>query len=91
MYKKSFQNEKPPVFSVYDSSLEATKRKLREMRKNVCFAVVNRGRLWYNRLSTEQFAELSIWYDKWLDVTETLVIPETPAWINDKLKLEEIL
>ena len=91
MFKKTFQNDKVPVFSTYDSSITATKNKLRAMREKVCFTVINRGRLWYNKLTTEQFAELARWYDAWLEVTDTLKIPETPAWINDKLESEDIL
>lgn len=91
MFKKTFQNDTPPVFSKYDSSITATKNKLRKMREEQCFSVVNRGRLWYSRLSTEQYSELSAWYNAWLEVTDTLVIPKEPAWLNDKLEQEEIL
>lgn len=64
---------------------------LRQRRKNECFSVINRGKLWYDRLSYEQLAELKKWYQAWLDVTETLVTPSYPAWLNDKLAEEEIL
>jgi hypothetical protein len=90
MYKKSFQNDEPPVLSEYDSSITATKNKLRKMREEVCFPVINRGRLWYNKLTTEQFSELHAWYEAWLDVTDSLKIPKTPTWINDKLEQEDI-
>lgn len=66
---------------------------LRKRREKECFVVVNRGLLWYDRLSREQINELDEWYQKWLDVTETGVVPAAPSWINDKLtkELEEIL
>ena len=93
MHKKTFQTVAPVTKDAikYDSSLEATKEKLRKQRQDECFSVVNRGRLWYNRLSIEQYAELELWYDAWLNVTETLNIPKCPTWINDKLETEEIL
>lgn len=64
---------------------------LRERREKECFSVVNRGLLWYNYLSTEQRIELSKWYDAWLDVTITLVVPAKPLWLKDKLEKEEII
>lgn len=54
---------------------------LRAQRERICFPVINRGELWYSRLTEEQRAELEAWYQAWLDVTETKVIPETPDWI----------
>lgn len=93
MYKKTYQSAAPinTGKGPYDPSLEATKEKLRKLRTEKCYSVVNRGRLWYNRLTVEQYAELEIWYQKWLDVTDTLIIPEEPIWLNDKLETEEIL
>lgn len=54
---------------------------LRLQREKICFPIINRGELWYSRLTEEQKAELNTWYDAWLDVTETRVIPETPEWL----------
>ena len=64
---------------------------LRIERKRVCFPVINRGKLWYDMLSTEQLSELKKWYRDWLDAPQTLKYPEAPAWLNDKLEEEEIL
>ena len=66
-------------------------KQLREMREKLCFSVINRGKLWYERLSFEQLAELKDWYNAWLNVTETKVIPVAPSWINEKLPEEEIV
>lgn len=55
---------------------------LRSQREKVCFSYVNRGYLWYNKLTEGQKAELDVWYQAWLDVTETKVIPEKPEWLN---------
>lgn len=67
------------------------KDKLRKQRKDECFSVINRGKLWYDTLSYEQLAELKNWYFDWLDVTKTLVVPAKPKWLNDKIEREEII
>lgn len=54
---------------------------IRNLRQE-CFAIINRGELWYNRLSESQKQELDDWYQAWLDVTETKVIPKKPEWLN---------
>lgn len=55
--------------------------KLRRKREIECFSVVNRGKLWYDKLKVEQVQELDEWYMAWLDVTETLVEPKKPDWL----------
>lgn len=62
---------------------------LQKKREEICFPVINRGKLWYERLTNEQQGELRQWYQAWLDVTKTLVIPKTPDWINKTLSPEE--
>ena len=64
---------------------------LRKKREEICFQIINRGKLWYDSLSSEQYQELKDWYKKWLDVTETNIIPETPEWLNDKIVMEDII
>lgn len=54
---------------------------LRSQRNKACFPYVNRGEMWYSRLSAEQKKELDTWYQAWLDVTDTKVIPEMPEWL----------
>ena len=49
-------------------------------REAECFPI-NRGQLWYDRLSEKQKAELQVWYSDWL-VTDTLTAPEKPSWLN---------
>jgi hypothetical protein len=70
----------------HEIQLEQTRTKLRSQRKQKCFPIVNRGVCWYNDLSDQQKEELQNWYHAWLDVTDTLVVPETPSWIP----LEEV-
>lgn len=55
---------------------------LRFQREKKCFPIINRGALWYENLSEEQMAELNTWYQAWLNVTETKIVPETPDWIR---------
>ena len=57
---------------------------LREKREHDCFPIINRGKLWYDKLSQSQMDELEQWYQAWLDVTKTLIVPEPPAWINEQ-------
>lgn len=55
---------------------------LRHKREDICFSVINRGRLWYDSLNQNQLEELDRWYKQWLNVTITKTIPETPLWIK---------
>ena len=61
---------------------EAAKAEYRKRREVECFPIINRGQLWYDTLSAAQLAELKTWYQSWLDGTNTLAIPEKPAWLN---------
>lgn len=61
---------------------EKQKRQLRRLRETECFKIINRGILWYNTLTEDQKKELDTWYHQWLDVTETLAVPEVPTWIE---------
>ena len=64
-----------------DNELQQLKNNLRERREKECFAVVDRSPLWYNSLTVEQRSELQTWYNAWLVVTETLVVPDKPEWL----------
>ena len=61
---------------------EQTKSALRQRRETECFSVINRGQLWYEGISIPQLLELRSWYKAWLNVTETLVVPERPSWLE---------
>ena len=54
---------------------------LRHKREKQCFPYINRGQLWYGKLTDEQKSELDAWYQAWLDVTDTKNIPTAPAWL----------
>lgn len=87
------------VISVYLSLIKDNKLSgdekvlfnLRKRREEECFSVVNRGKLWYNNLTSEQYYQLKKWYNDWLDVTITRVPPIKPDWIDKKLEGEVIL
>jgi hypothetical protein len=57
-------------------------QELRVSRESECFAIINRGQLWYNSLTPEQLSQLDIWYKAWLDVTVTKEIPQMPIWLK---------
>lgn len=60
--------------------------KLRARREAECFPVINRGALWYDKLTEEQRAELSAWYEAWLDAPQTGVAPSKPTWLESVAK-----
>ena len=75
----------PNFDSEEDNKIETenTKQALRQRRQTECFSYVNRGQLWYATLSVKQLAELTLWYKAWLNVTETMSVPERPAWLEE--------
>ena len=62
---------------------------LRTRREKECFPIINRGKLWYNCLTDDQIAELNDWYFAWLNVTETMIVPVKPQWLDNKLERGE--
>lgn len=97
-------NVKPPVLDVddlyVDNALFFTvangdkKEYYRMRREQDCFPIINRGQLWYNHLTLAQKSELNDWYEAWLDITHTFVIPTAPSWLNNtlnKIEPEELL
>ena len=70
--------DKKKLQSVIDARIED---ELRLKRSKVCFPYINRGALWYSKLTDEQMDELSSWYQAWLDVTESKVVPDAPEWL----------
>lgn len=66
-----------------EKQLNAKKDELRYLRESECFSIVNRGQLWYSTLTLDKIGELTRWYKAWLDVTDTLEIPQKPQWITE--------
>ena len=59
-----------------------TDQNLKILRQIQCFDIIdNRSPMWYQRLTHEQTQELNNWYQAWLDVTETHIIPVKPEWL----------
>lgn len=61
---------------------EQLKEEYRQRRETECFTVINRGQLWYEGISLSQLLELRTWYKAWLKVTETMIVPDRPAWLE---------
>lgn len=61
--------------------LEKEKDILRLRRTIDCFSIINRGKLWYDSLSQQQLLELQAWYQAWLSVTDSLIVPDKPDWL----------
>lgn len=76
--KLSFKEDGSPFVEAVSANLPY----LRTRRENECFSIINRGQLWYNNLTSSQKNELSLWYENWLNVTETLEIPHKPEWLD---------
>lgn len=55
---------------------------LRLQREEECFPIINRGYLWYMHLSESQMQEMNAWYQAWLDVTVTQIVPQKPEWLQ---------
>ena len=59
-----------------------TIEELKNRRERECFRIVdNRSPMWYNNLSEQQKQELNAWYQAWLNVTTTKIIPIKPEWL----------
>lgn len=67
---------------MYDEDLGFDPGAIRWQRDNECFPIVNRGQLWYDGLTSDEYDELQEWYLDWLDAPMTGVIPEMPAWLK---------
>lgn len=61
---------------------EERKTEYRRRRETECFSIINRGQLWYEGISLAQLLELRQWYKAWLNVTDTMVVPEKPGWLE---------
>lgn len=78
------ENEIIRIYRLYteEQLKEKNLEKLRRQRETECFPIINRGKLWYDTLTAEEREELKAWYVTWLNVTETFVVPDKPAWLT---------
>ena len=58
---------------------------IRNQREIICFPVVNRGVLWYNKLLASQQDELNMWYEHWLEAPETMCVPQMPNFLQEEM------
>ena len=84
-YRSYYLSDKNTLMKSADKQLEINNERklvdLRHKREKQCFSYINRGYMWYNKLTDAQKNELDAWYQAWLDVTDTMVVPETPTWL----------
>ena len=74
---RRFQICEPP-----EPTEEEILNELRARREVECFPIINRGQLWYYTLTPPQIEELDDWYEDWLDITKTKIVPEKPNWLK---------
>lgn len=58
---------------------------IRRQREELCFPYINRGNLWYQRLSRERLEQLGQWYEAWLDAPQTLETPGRLPWLDEEI------
>lgn len=61
---------------------EGKREEVRYNREQKCFPIINRGKLWYDKLTDEQLKELGEWYEAWLNAPETMIEPADLEWIK---------
>lgn len=61
---------------------EGKREEIRYTREQRCFPIINRGKLWYDKLTDEQLKELGEWYVAWLNAPETMIEPADLEWIK---------
>lgn len=67
---------------IKEGAAELLKSVLRKRREKECFPVINRGELWYAKLTEVQKVELSVWYEAWLNAPQTGTVPVKPEWVK---------
>lgn len=78
------EEQKENILKIYPSVEGYILNDIRRKRQKECFDIINRGQPWYeNNVNTEERkTQLDIWYQEWLNATETKVIPTRPGWIK---------
>lgn len=77
---------------------EADKEALRARRQKECFDIISHGSFIIKLLEnvadipsfTQRLNEFQQWYQGWLDVTETNIIPQYPTWIQQLINYKSI-
>lgn len=60
---------------------DRVRKVIRRLREKKVFPLIDRP-LWLKSLTDTQLAEIEAWRQAWLDAPNTLVIPETPSWLE---------
>lgn len=76
------RDEKGRRFQVVQNVQQDISQRLRMEREEVCFPVINRGKLWYENLTQEQYEQLKVWYVQWLDAPQLKTRPKDLEWLN---------
>lgn len=76
------RDEKGRRFAVVENERPQLCDIIRARREGECFSFVNRGKVWYDTLTSSQEKELATWYQSWLDAPQTQVVPTKPKWLN---------
>lgn len=63
---------------------ERARNVIRRLREKKVFPLIDRP-LWLKNLTDTQIAEIEAWRQAWLDAPNTLVIPDTPSWLEVKV------
>ena len=63
---------------------ERARNVIRRLREKKVFPIIDRP-LWLKSLTDTQLAEIEAWRQAWLDAPNTLVIPNTPSWLEVKI------
>lgn len=77
----SYKIENGKFIKIKDES-ELRANAIRTRREKECFPIINRGGLWYDKLTDEQKTELSAWYEAWLDAPATGIMPGLLTWVK---------
>lgn len=77
----SYKIENGKFIKIKDES-ELRTNAIRTRRERECFPIINRGALWYEKLTEEQKTELSAWYEAWLDAPATGIMPGLLTWVK---------
>lgn len=85
--------DSPPIFDEL-KYIEDQKNQeidaLRRRRENECFEICDRA-VWYDTLTDAQKTDVRTWRQAWLEVTDTLIVPKQPHWLQEKNNSNEVV
>ena len=76
------KDEKGRRFQIVKNPQKDIAQMLRFERDEVCFPIINRGKLWYEGLDEAKYNELKNWYLQWLDAPQTKIRPKDLQWLK---------